>query len=140
MIGWLCLLLLLTGCGTATAYAASTLPVAPTGTPEIVSVASAESGAVTPTVSVTTTPDASVTPGTTVTPEATGTAAPSTASSGCNSATTVVAGSSTDMMVNVDPQTAKGVTTRTYRLHVPAGYQPQQPLPLLLAFHGLGSN
>jgi polyhydroxybutyrate depolymerase len=143
MIGWLCLLLWLTGCGTATTYAASVQTAngqAPTGTSEVVSVASAESGAVTPTVSVTTTPDASATPGTTVTPGATGTVTPAAASSGCNSATTVVTGSSTDMMVDVDPQMAKGVTTRTYRLHVPADYQPQQPLPLLLAFHGLGSN
>ncbi|GHO92297.1 hypothetical protein KSF_023450 [Reticulibacter mediterranei] len=137
MIGWFCLFLLLTGCGTATTYAASVSPVngqALTGTPEVVSVASAESGAVTPTVSVTATPDASVTPG------ATGTATPPTTTSGCNSAATVATGSTTDMMVDVDPQTAKGVTTRTYRLHAPADYQLQQPLPLLLAFHGLGSN
>jgi polyhydroxybutyrate depolymerase len=31
-------------------------------------------------------------------------------------------------------------TTRTYRLAVPAGYRPGRPTPLILLFHGSGSN
>ncbi|HEY7467122.1 MAG TPA: PHB depolymerase family esterase [Dehalococcoidia bacterium] len=30
--------------------------------------------------------------------------------------------------------------TRSYRLHVPKGYDPSQPTPLVLNFHGFGSN
>jgi polyhydroxybutyrate depolymerase len=30
--------------------------------------------------------------------------------------------------------------TRQYRLHIPPGYQPGRPMPLVLNFHGLNSN
>ncbi len=33
-----------------------------------------------------------------------------------------------------------GGQTRSYRLHVPTGYQPGMPLPLVINVHGLGSN
>ena len=33
-----------------------------------------------------------------------------------------------------------GGQMRTYRLHVPAQYNPSSPMPLMLSFHGLGSN
>lgn len=33
-----------------------------------------------------------------------------------------------------------GGTPRTYRLHVPAGLDPARPVPLLLVFHGAGSD
>ncbi|RAQ94601.1 alpha/beta hydrolase family esterase [Thermogemmatispora tikiterensis] len=33
-----------------------------------------------------------------------------------------------------------GGVTRSYRLHIPSGYQPDLPLPLVLNFHGHGSS
>ncbi|HKD77273.1 MAG TPA: hypothetical protein VKB76_17345, partial [Ktedonobacterales bacterium] len=33
-----------------------------------------------------------------------------------------------------------GGLLRYYRIHVPRGYQPQQPIPLVLNFHGHGSS
>ena len=44
------------------------------------------------------------------------------------------------MTIAVNPQEAKAATTRSYRLHVPANYQPQLPLPVVLIFHGRGSS
>lgn len=40
----------------------------------------------------------------------------------------------------VDPATAEGQRTRTALVHVPAGYQPQSPHPVLLVYHGHGGN
>jgi len=36
--------------------------------------------------------------------------------------------------------TVEGMQQRAYFLHIPASYQPGQPVPLLLAFHGRTSN
>ncbi|HET8846011.1 MAG TPA: PHB depolymerase family esterase, partial [Ktedonobacteraceae bacterium] len=60
--------------------------------------------------------------------------------SGCGNASPVKAGTTEQEAVPVDPQVSQGATTRTYLLHVPVDYQPQLPLPLLLIFHGRGSN
>lgn len=37
-------------------------------------------------------------------------------------------------------QLADGDLTRTYRLHVPAGYDPTRPAPMALVFHGWGED
>ena len=38
----------------------------------------------------------------------------------------------------VPPARAAGATSRRYWLHVPAGYDPRRPVPLVLGFHGAG--
>ncbi len=40
----------------------------------------------------------------------------------------------------VDPAAAEGQRTRTALVHVPAGYRPQSPHPVLLVYHGHGGN
>jgi polyhydroxybutyrate depolymerase len=41
---------------------------------------------------------------------------------------------------STDEQIVSGGIARKFRLHVPPGYQPGHPLPLVLNFHGLTSN
>jgi polyhydroxybutyrate depolymerase len=60
------------------------------------------------------------------------------ATTGCGRASPVAPGTSGDITIASDPDLSNGATTRTYRLHVPAGYNPQTPLPLILVFHGHG--
>ncbi|WP_176728796.1 extracellular catalytic domain type 1 short-chain-length polyhydroxyalkanoate depolymerase [Thermogemmatispora onikobensis] len=65
-------------------------------------------------------------------------------------ATTAPTGASQKSQGCGQPAPARGTTlvatlqsgrvTRSYRLHIPPGYQPDQPLPLVLNFHGHGSN
>lgn len=57
---------------------------------------------------------------------------------GCGSVPPLATGTSADLTIPADPALANGATTRAYRLHLPAGYQPDKPLPLLLVFHGEG--
>jgi len=59
---------------------------------------------------------------------------------GCGIPSPVKVGTTEQQTVAVDPQVSQGSATRTYLLHVPTNYQPQIPLPLLLVFHGRGSN
>lgn len=40
----------------------------------------------------------------------------------------------------MDAQLISGGVRRHYILHVPVGYQPNVPVPLVINFHGLTSN
>lgn len=62
------------------------------------------------------------------------------ASTGCGQTPPVAPGSSAEQSVAVNPAASEGYTTRTYRIHVPAGYAASRPTPLLLDFHGGGGN
>ncbi|HTB60433.1 MAG TPA: PHB depolymerase family esterase [Polyangia bacterium] len=62
-----------------------------------------------------------------------GGSSPPTRSAGCG-VTSSPTGTKQDMMLNVSGQS----TVRTYRLSVPATYDPNSPLPLLFGFHGVG--
>lgn len=55
------------------------------------------------------------------------------ASSGCGKAVSIPAGTSALRTVVV------GTSSRAYLLHLPTGYQPRHPYPLVLNFHGHGS-
>jgi polyhydroxybutyrate depolymerase len=71
-----------------------------------------------------------------------GTASPSTsdggivnvplATTGCGKAPPIAPGTSADATLT------SGGRQRTYRLHVPAGYDPRQMTPMVLSFHGHG--
>ncbi|WP_376796002.1 alpha/beta hydrolase family esterase [Thermogemmatispora sp.] len=58
---------------------------------------------------------------------------PGQRSAGCGQPTTVRGTTLVGTLVS-------GGVTRSYRLHLPPDYQPDQPLPLVLNFHGHGSN
>lgn len=60
------------------------------------------------------------------------------ASAGCGRAPAVRPGTSARLAVSVPPSAANGQRTRTYLLHVPAGYRASEPAPLIVAFHGAG--
>ena len=59
---------------------------------------------------------------------------------GCGRTPPVVPGSSADQTIAENPAEALGNSTRNYRVHVPAGYQSNAPIPLVLYFHGHGGN
>ncbi len=52
---------------------------------------------------------------------------------GCQKPSPVTPGTSANELMH------SGGLLRSYRVHVPRGYQPQQPIPLVLNFHGHGS-
>ena len=60
------------------------------------------------------------------------------ATSGCGRSSPVLPGTSADQAFAVNPAEAEGNSTRSYRVHVPAGYQNTAPVPLVLYFHGFG--
>ncbi len=60
------------------------------------------------------------------------------ATSGCGRSSSVSPGTSADQTFAVNPAEAEGKSTRSYRVHVPAGYQNTIPTPLVLYFHGFG--
>ncbi|HET6748520.1 MAG TPA: PHB depolymerase family esterase [Actinomycetes bacterium] len=49
-------------------------------------------------------------------------------------------GRAVDLEVPADPALAAGASSRSYRVHVPAGYRPRRPLPAVLFFHGNGGS
>ena len=59
-------------------------------------------------------------------------------SPGCGQPAPVEPGASTDMTIPADPAISNGQHTRVYRLHVPAAYVNNQPMPVVLQFHGTG--
>jgi polyhydroxybutyrate depolymerase len=59
-------------------------------------------------------------------------------SSGCGRQPLVRPGTTAPQRVAVPPAAAAGARKRMFWLHVPAGYQPSRPVPLVLAFHGGG--
>src|SRR5215831_5342289 len=120
VITGLCIILLLAACSMVTIHA-SPLQIVPVDSP------------------TSTLPTAT----TTVTPGETSTAVPTTSpttTAGCDTTPPISVGTSADMTIAVNPQEAKAATTRSYRLHIPANYQPQLPLPVVLIFHGRGSS
>src|SRR5579872_1509770 len=60
------------------------------------------------------------------------------ASAGCGRAPAIRPGTSARLTVPVPASAAGGRRTRTFLLHVPAGYKASAPTPLVLAFHGGG--
>lgn len=60
------------------------------------------------------------------------------ASTGCGLAPPVAPGVTAQQSVAVNPAAAEGYATRSYIVHVPSGYVPTRPTPLLLDFHGGG--
>jgi len=57
---------------------------------------------------------------------------------GCNRPPPAAPGQTAQLTVVVLPAVNEGRTSRIYRLHVAAAYQPGYPIPLLLDFHGAG--
>lgn len=51
---------------------------------------------------------------------------------GCGRSNSLPRGKSTDLTMTVDGY------TRSYRVHVPSGYDPNEPAPLVVSFHGWG--
>lgn len=45
-----------------------------------------------------------------------------------------------DASVNLSLDSDSGVTPRRYRLHIPASYNVNTPVPLILSFHGRGKD
>lgn len=113
----LCLVWVLAACGTPAFGSMAATDITPT----------ASSVANTPTVSPVASSTATPTP-------------PPTASAGCGKAAPATASTTATQTVAVDPQVDLGAAQRTYLVHVPTAYQPQLPLPLVLIFHGRGSN
>jgi polyhydroxybutyrate depolymerase len=62
------------------------------------------------------------------------------ATTGCGHPSPITPGSSDSQTIAADPTTAEGSQVRTYRMYIPAMYQPQQRLPVVLVFHGYGSS
>jgi polyhydroxybutyrate depolymerase len=62
------------------------------------------------------------------------------ATTGCGKAPPIPAGGSAEQEVTVNPDFAWGHSQRTYRLHVPAGYDAGRPIPVLLELHGFGGS
>ncbi|HEY6709362.1 MAG TPA: PHB depolymerase family esterase [Actinomycetota bacterium] len=61
-------------------------------------------------------------------------------SAGCGQPPPVRPGRSSDLEIKADPATSAGATRRGYRLHVPAGYRPDRPVPAVLLLHGNGGS
>ena len=61
-------------------------------------------------------------------------------SAGCGRRPPVGPGRSGDLEIKADPATSAGATRRGYRLHVPAGYRPDRPVPAVLLLHGNGGS
>lgn len=115
-----CLVLFLSACGTPSIGVASGEVVSPTTT----------AGTGTP-ISVTPTATPALSPTATT---------PADSTPGCGKPSPVAVGTTLQQTVAVDSSVNLGATTRSYLLHVPTNYQPQLPLPLVLIFHGRGSN
>ena len=59
---------------------------------------------------------------------------------GCGRRPPAPPGQATTITIGVDPTVAAGATHRTYRVHIPAGYQPRVAVPAVLFFHGYGGS
>lgn len=55
---------------------------------------------------------------------------------GCHRSPVSRPGTTAKLTLPVNPDTADGYTTRSYLLYLPKSYDPAQPLPVLLIFHG----
>ncbi|HEY3993663.1 MAG TPA: PHB depolymerase family esterase [Ktedonobacteraceae bacterium] len=55
---------------------------------------------------------------------------------GCRLSPVSSPGKTATLTIPVNPATANGNTTRSYSLYLPTSYDPAQPLPVLLIFHG----
>jgi polyhydroxybutyrate depolymerase len=61
-------------------------------------------------------------------------------SAGCGRRPPARPGRSVDLEVKADPVVSAGSTRRAYRVHVPAGYRPDRPVPAVLLLHGNGGS
>jgi polyhydroxybutyrate depolymerase len=61
-------------------------------------------------------------------------------SAGCGRRPPARPGRSVDLEVKADPEVSAGSTRRAYRVHVPAGYRPDRPVPAVLLLHGNGGS
>jgi polyhydroxybutyrate depolymerase len=59
---------------------------------------------------------------------------------GCGKASPVKPGSSANQLITVDPAVSNGIHERSYLVHVPPGYDREQPVAVVLAFHGHGGD
>jgi polyhydroxybutyrate depolymerase len=57
---------------------------------------------------------------------------------GCGARPAITPGTTGVATLTVDPAADEGMAVRTYRVHVPAGYNGRQLTPVVLAFHGHG--
>ena len=61
-------------------------------------------------------------------------------SQGCGRRPPIRPGRSGELEVKADPAVSAGASRRTYRVHVPAGYRPDRPVPAVLLLHGNGGS
>src|SRR5689334_11326324 len=61
-------------------------------------------------------------------------------SSGCARDSVLQPGVSSVVTIETDPASARGHTTRTYRVYLPTTYRAHTPLPVVLVFHDYGEN
>jgi polyhydroxybutyrate depolymerase len=60
------------------------------------------------------------------------------ATAGCGHVSPILPGTSVTVTINAHPAEAIGMSTRTYRLHLPKHYNDTIPQAVILAFHGFG--
>jgi polyhydroxybutyrate depolymerase len=66
--------------------------------------------------------------------------APTPLAPGCGRQPSVQPGATADATIATDPAIAAGASSRSYRVHLPATYVPNNTYPVVLAFHGYGGN
>jgi polyhydroxybutyrate depolymerase len=59
---------------------------------------------------------------------------------GCGHTPPVKPGSSAGETISAHPAVSEGYSSRSYRLHIPTGYQAGMPTPVVLIFHGHGGS
>lgn len=59
---------------------------------------------------------------------------------GCGKTSPVTPGTSANQTIAAHPAVSRGHTTRTYIVHVPSTYNPNQPQAVILVFHGHGGS
>lgn len=72
-------------------------------------------------------------------PPTTSAPARSASSRGCGT-TATIADHDRHYTLPIDPALANGASQRTAVVHIPSTYQPGRPAPLVMEFHGAGSN
>ena len=62
------------------------------------------------------------------------------ATTGCGKASSIQPGTTANVVIAAHPTVARGKATRSYLVHVPAGYKSSQPQAIVLVFHGHGGD